>query len=156
MAGSWRSLPGSQTSWAGRAKVPRKATNLAFVAYAAACLERVLLGTPKPSSSCDSCRRISTPSFGRRAIVGAPADLPMVTLCYCNLGPKPRSMRSETIRFGVESCSYCKFAFFCSVTNRSRVPMSVFLYVSPLYQYIGVTDIQFCVGKFKFSATCSI
>jgi hypothetical protein len=27
--------------------------------------------------------------------------------------------------------------------------MSVFLYVSPLYQYIGVTDIQFCVGKIQ-------
>ena len=48
VAGSWRSLPGSQISWAGRAKVPRKATHLAFVAYAAACLEIVLLGTPKP------------------------------------------------------------------------------------------------------------
>jgi hypothetical protein len=30
--GSWRLLPGSQISWAGRAKVPRKSTNLAFVA----------------------------------------------------------------------------------------------------------------------------
>jgi hypothetical protein len=39
VAGSWRSLPGSQTSWAGRAKVPRKATNLALVAYAAANVE---------------------------------------------------------------------------------------------------------------------
>jgi len=44
----------------GRAKVPRKATNLVFVAYAAACLEIVLLGTPKPPSLCDSCRRMST------------------------------------------------------------------------------------------------
>ena len=41
-------MPGSQTAWAGRAKVPRKATKLTFVAYAAACLEIVLLGTPKP------------------------------------------------------------------------------------------------------------
>jgi len=28
--------------------VPRKATNRVFVVYAAACLEIVLLGTPKP------------------------------------------------------------------------------------------------------------
>jgi hypothetical protein len=72
-----------------------KVLGRAFVAYAAACLEIVLLGTPKPPSSCDSCRRISTQarscrfhvhpgcpssgahwrSYGRRAVVGAPAGV---------------------------------------------------------------------------------
>jgi len=41
--GSWRSLPGSHTSRAGRAKVPRKATNLALVVYDAAHSETALL-----------------------------------------------------------------------------------------------------------------
>jgi hypothetical protein len=40
--------------------VPRKAINLAFVVYAAARLVMVLLGTPNPPSSCDSCKRMST------------------------------------------------------------------------------------------------
>jgi hypothetical protein len=58
--GCWKLLPGSQTCRAGRAKVPRKATNLALVVNDAACLVMVLLGTPKPPSSCDSCMRMST------------------------------------------------------------------------------------------------
>ena len=38
----------------------RKATNLALFVYDAACLVMVLLGTPKPPYSCDSCMRMST------------------------------------------------------------------------------------------------
>ena len=38
--------------------MPRKATYRALVVYAAACLEIVLLGTPKPPLSCDSCRHV--------------------------------------------------------------------------------------------------
>ena len=41
--------------------MPRKTTNLALVVYDAAFLVMVLLGTPNPtSSSCDSCKRMST------------------------------------------------------------------------------------------------
>ena len=41
-------------------KAGESAQERALVVYAAACLEIVLLGTPKPPSSCDSCRRMST------------------------------------------------------------------------------------------------
>ena len=38
----------------------RKATDLALVVYNAARLAMVLLETPNPPSSCDSCKRMST------------------------------------------------------------------------------------------------
>jgi hypothetical protein len=43
--------------------MPRKATNLVFVVYAAARLVMLLLGMPDQPSSCDSCKRMSTQAW---------------------------------------------------------------------------------------------
>jgi hypothetical protein len=52
--------------------VARKATDLALVVYNAARLAMVLLETPNPPSSCDSCKRMSTQGTSRTAVLLVP------------------------------------------------------------------------------------